>query len=154
MKKETDKQLKECQKLKDEYLAGWKRARADFLNYKKDEGERMEKAKDYIKEDLLLKILPILDNIYVAESKTPDDLKENQWVKGLLQVKSQILDFLKSEGVEEIKSKGQKFNPNFHEAAVEVEADNKESGVIIEEIKKGYSFNNKIIRPTRVKISK
>lgn len=154
MGKDINKQLKECQKLRDHYLAGWKRARADFLNYKKEEAERIKELIKYSNEELILKILPILDNIYVAERKIPDDLKDNKWVKGLLQIKNQILDFLKSQEVEEIKSLNKKFDPNFHEVVEEIEKKDSESGIIIEEIKKGYIFNGKVIRPARVKISK
>jgi len=154
MKKETDKKLKECQKLKEEYLAGWKRTQADFLNYKKEEGERINARLGYLKEEWLLKMILILDNIDIAESNMPDDLGDNHWVKGLLQIKKQILDFLKTEEVKEIKAIGEKFDPNFHEVIMEAESKGKEPGIIIEEFKKGYVLNNKVIRPSRVKISK
>jgi len=162
--KNKEEQLKECEKLKsglanavadkDKYLAGWKRAQADFINYKKEERERTAELVKYSNEKIILKILPILDNIYIAEKKIPDDLKDNEWVRGLLQIKNQILDFLKIYEVKGIKSAGEKFNPEFHEAVEEVEDKNLESGIIIEEIKKGYIINNKVIRPARVKISK
>lgn len=152
MKKDIGKELKECQKLRDEYLAGWKRTQADFLNYKKEETKRVGQLIKYSNEDLILKILPILDNIYVAEKGMPKELKDNQWVKGLLQIKNQILDLLKTQDIEEIKAIGEKFNPAFHEAVEEVKGE--ESGIIIEEIKKGYISNNKLIRPARVKITK
>lgn len=148
------KKFNECQKLKEDYLAGWKRARADFVNYKKNEEERLSQLKDFIKENLVLKILPILDNIDIAEKRIPSELKNNEWVRGLLQIKNQILDFLNSENVKEIKSIGEKFDPNFHEAIEEVKVKNKESGIVVEEVKKGYTFNNKVIRPAMVKIVK
>ena len=87
---ELNKKLKECEKIKKEYLAGWQRSRADFLNYKKEELERIRGILEYANEDLILKILSILDNIYLAESKIPNDLENNSWVKGILQIKKRI----------------------------------------------------------------
>lgn len=137
---------------KDEYLENWKRERAAFLNYKKEEARRVSQLIKFANQELLLKILEILDNIYIAEKKLPKDLKDNQWVQGVLKIKTQILDFLEKEGVKEIKALGEKFNPFFHEATEEVEG--KEKGVVVEEIKKGYTLHNKVIRPAKVKVSK
>jgi molecular chaperone GrpE len=164
-KKELNiEELKECEKLKDEYLAGWQRARADLLNYKKEEMERIGELVGYATEELILKMLPILDNFEIAENKLSDDLKGDGSVKGVLQIKNQILDFLKSQGVEEIKSVGEKFDPNLHEVVEEVEENDKESGIIIEEIQKGYKINkfdsasakinSRLLRPAKVKIVK
>lgn len=146
--------MEKCEKEKAEYLAGWQRARADFLNYKKEEGERMRNILKYANEDFILKILPILDNFEKAEQETPDEFKDNDYFKGLLQIKNQLQDFLKNQGVKEVESLGQKFNPSFHEVVEEVEAEGKESGVIIEETQKGYLIEGKLLRPSKVKVAK
>jgi len=151
---ELKKKLEECQKLKDEYLAGWQRARADLLNYKKTEMERIGEFVKYADIGLIFKILPILDNFELVEKKLPENLKQDGNVKGLLQIKNQFQDFLKNQGVEEIKCLGEKFDPNFQEIIEEVKVDNKEQGTIIEEIQKGYLLDGKILRPAKVKISK
>ena len=91
---ELEKKIEELEKQKDEYLTGWQRARADLLNYKKEEMERIGELVGYATEELILKILPILDNFEIAEKKLPEDLKNDNNVKGLLQIKNQILDFL------------------------------------------------------------
>ena len=152
--KEYQKLLEKCEKEKKEYLEGWKRERADFLNYKKDEMERIEGLIKYANEELILKFLPILDNLEIAEKNISENLKENEEVKGLLQIKTQILDFLKSQGLSEIKALGELFDPHFHEAIDEIEDKEKDSGIIIEEVRKGYLLNNKVLRPSRVKIVK
>lgn len=151
---ELKKKLEECQKLKDEYLAGWQRARADLLNYKKEEMERIGELIKYAGTGIILKILPILDNFEIAERKLSEDLKNNEGVKGILQIKNQVLDFLKSQGVEQIKSLAEKFDPNFHEVVEEIEVKDKEPGIVIEEVQKGYKINGRLLRPARVKISK
>ncbi len=148
------KQLEECQRLKDEYLVGWQRARADFLNYKKEEIERIGEFLKYAAEEFVLKILPVLDNFDVAAKKLPESLKDEENVKGILQIKTQLQDFLKSQGLEEIKTMGEKFDPNFHETVGEVEIKDKESGIIIEEIQKGYKINGRLLRPAKIKVTK
>lgn len=151
---EPKKQLKECEKQKAEYLAGWQRARADFLNYKKKEMERIEEFLKYANEELILKILPVLDSFDFAEKKLSENLKNDEYVKGVLQIKTQFQSFLKSQGVEEIKSVGEKLDPNFHEVVGEVETKEQEAGIVIEETQKGYLINGKLLRPTKVKIAK
>lgn len=151
---ELERKLSECEKQKEEYLTGWKLARADFMNYKKEEMVRIEGLLKYAKGNLILKILPILDNFDLAEKKLPENLKNNVNTKGILQIKTQFLNFLKNQGVEEIKSIGEKFNPNLHEVVEEIEKKDKESGIIIEEVQKGYKFQGRVIRPAKVKVAK
>ncbi len=159
MTPDLKKKFEDCQKKRDEYLAGWQRARADFLNYKKEEMERIGKLLKYANENLILKILPILDNFEKAEKEIPEDKKNNQFLEGLLQIKTQFKDFLKNQGIEEIKVVGKEFDPNFMEA-VEVmepasaEASAGKSGAILEEIQKGYKLHGKVIRPAKVKVAK
>ena len=148
------KKLEDCQKLKDEYLTGWQRERAELLNYKREEMERLGELLKYVAEPLILKILPILDNFEIAEKKLPENLKKDENVKGVLQIKNQILDFLKNQGVEEIKSSEEKFNPNFMEVVETVETKDKESGMVIEEIQKGYKTHGHLLRPAKVKVTK
>jgi len=83
---ELKKKLEECEKLKDEYLAGWQRERADFLNYKREELERIGEILKYTNVGLILNILPILDNFEIAEKKLPEDLKNDENVKGILSI--------------------------------------------------------------------
>ena len=157
LKKEIEdlkKKLEEAEKLKNEYLTGWQRARADLLNYKKEELEKVGELIKFSANGLILKILPIMDNFEIAEKKLPENLKNEENVKGLLQIKNQILEFLESQGVEQIKSVGERFDPNFHEVVEEVEVRDKESGIIVEEVQKGYKINGRLLRPAKVKIVK
>lgn len=148
------KKLEEYKKKSEEYLAGWQRARADFLNYKKEEMERIGEILKYANENFILKILPILDNFEKATKEIPEDRKSDKFLEGLLQIKNQLGDFLKNQGVEEIKTVGEKFDPNFHEVIEEIEVKDKESGIIITEAQKGYKLQGKVIRPAKVKIIK
>lgn len=136
-----------------EYLESWKRERASFLNYKKDEAERTERSIKFSNEKLLLETLDILDNIYLAEEKLPEDLQDNDWVIGILKIKEQLLELLRSNGIEEIDCLNKEFDPNFHEAIEMVDSDSK-SNYIIKEINRGYILHGKVIRPSKVKIAK
>lgn len=151
---ETQKKIDELKKQNEEYLNGWKRERAGFLNYKKEEMERISALLKYANEELVLKMLPILDNFLLAEKNIPEDLKKDNNVKGLLLINLQLKDFLKTQGIEEIKTLGQQFDPNFHEVVAEVEAEGKESGIIVEEIQRGYLMEGKVLRPAKVKVEK
>ncbi len=163
---ELRKELEQCFKEKDEYLAGWQRARADFLNYRKEETERIGEILKYANLDLILKILPILDNFDLAARQNfpSENLsgQEKKIIDGFFQIKIQILDFLKNQGIEEIKTIGEKFDPSFHEVIEEVsvenlaeaEVKNKESGIIVEEIQKCYTLHGRVVRPARVKVVK
>jgi len=142
------KDLEDARAKCEEYLNGWKRERADFLNYKKEEMERISNLAKYANEELILKIIPILDNIYLAESHVPDELKNHNWIEGFNQIKNQLCDFLKKEGIEPIEVLGKPFDPNTMEA-VEGEGD-----VVSEEVQRGYAMQGKLIRPAKVKISK
>lgn len=151
---ELKKKLKKCQKENDEYLKGWQRAKADFLNYKKEETEKRGEILKYANENLIFEILPVLDNLKRAENEIPKNMENNKIIEGFLQIRKQLDDFLKSHGVEEIKCLGEKFDPNFQEVIEEVEKDGKESGIIIEESQKGYKIYGRVIRPAKVKIIK
>ena len=154
-------ELKALQLKCEEYLNGWKRERADFLNHKKEEMERIGIIIKYANEELILKILSILDNFYLAEQHIPEDEK---FKDGFLQIKKQMEELLKKEGIEPIVTLYEKFNPNYMEVVEEVSArealnngegwDKEESGIVVEEVQRGYTMNDKVIRPAKVKVTK
>lgn len=155
IKEENLNEIEDLKKKCEEYLGGWKRERADFINYKKEESERVGELLEYTNQKLFLKILTILDNIYLAEKELPEEIKNNTWTEGFLQIKTQLLDFLQKEGIEEIKTIGEKFNLNLMEVTEEVESSaREENGIVIEEVQRGYTLKGKLIRPAKVKITK
>lgn len=130
------------------------RAHAEFENAKK----RMERDKvDFLKyanESFLMDFLPILDSLEIAEKhiKEAKDFKAVQ--EGVDMIQAQIQKFLKDIGVERIKCEGEKFDPHVHEPLEVVEGDDKEDGRILAELKPGYRFNGRLLRPASVKIVK
>ncbi len=145
----------------EEYLNNWKRATADFINYKKEEMERMGMLGAWAKESMVLKVLPIFDSFYLAEKHAHilENVSMAEWQKGFEQIKTQISEFLKKEGIEEIKVIGQKFDANSMEimAASSDEASLAPEGreeVVVEELQKGYKIQERVLRPAKVKVSK
>ena len=149
IKKLKDK-LKKYQEEREEYLKGWQKERADFINYRKEEENRKNVLKNFIKGGILLEFLAVLDNLERAEKEIPNNIKENEWVNGIIGIKKQIKDILKKEGVEEMPVKN-KFDPIFHEAVIAEKGNEDE---ILEVLQKGYLFNGKVLRPARVKVGK
>ena len=147
-----ESELAALQKKADEYLNNWKRERADFLNYKKDEVERAGLLAGYAKAGVLFSILPVLDSIDLAKKSMPEELQQNSWSVGFMQIGNQIKDFLKKEGMEEIETMGKKFDPNIMEIVQEIEGE--ESGTVAEELQKGYKMGERVFRPAKVIVIK
>lgn len=161
MKKEAERDIKylqkkldDCEKEKQEYLAGWQRARADFLNYQKQEIERVGELINATRAEMILEVLEIFDNLERATRQDVTDAQDNKTVQGFLQIKKQFEDFLNGQGIEKIKAVGEKFNPDLHEAVEQIESGDKESGTILEVAQKGYTINGQLLRPAKVKIVK
>ena len=157
--KDIKNRLQECEKQKQEYLAGWQRSRADFLNYQKQERERMGELIKNARSELLLEILKIFDNLERATNQHFlnegfNKEKQEEFIQGLQQIKKQFEHFLKKQGVEQLKTIAKKFNPDLHEAIGQIEAKDKESGTIAEEVEKGYLLNGQLLRPAKVKVVK
>jgi len=141
-------ELEETKKKAEEYLNGWKRTKADYLNREREiEKEKVQWIK-FANLELILNLLPILDSFDQSIKNLPEDLKENEWVKGILKIKEQFEAFLKVQGIEKIKTIGETFNPELHEA---VEKRGSE-GIIVEETQAGYIMRGQLIRPAKVVI--
>ncbi len=140
----------ELRKTADRYLDGWKRTQADFENYKKDQAKRMEEFRKFSSLDMILQLIPVLDNFEKSLEHVPEKEKENAWAKGVNLILKQLKDVLKNYGVEEIETGvGDKFNPEIHEA---IESDSNVtnehpnvSNVIKKVVQKGY----RIMDPAR-----
>ncbi|MCK4525579.1 MAG: nucleotide exchange factor GrpE, partial [Candidatus Andersenbacteria bacterium] len=105
-KKDLNKELEERKKQAEENLAGWQRAKADFVNYKKDQEKYLNEFRKYASEDMIVRLLPTIDGFELATKHLPKDLENSDWAKGIICIKSQLDNFLKEAGVEEIKSVG------------------------------------------------
>src|SRR5258708_15140002 len=145
-------QAEEPQKAPD-YKADLQRMAADFSNYRKrNETERLEFAK-YAKADLITKLLDVLDGYDRALENVPADVKDQPWVEGMWLVERKLRSILEGEGLEPIDSLGKPFDPYLHEAIASVESDQPE-GTVIQEHRKAYRLNDRVIRPALVSVAK
>ena len=132
----------------DRYL----RVAAEMDNYRKRTVRMRSETREEALRDILLQIAPILDNMYRAlgqETQDADSLKQ-----GVELICGQFNEVLKGNGLVEIEAVGQPFDPNMHEALAEVASSEYAPGTIIEEVEKGYKLNDKVVRPSRVAVSK
>ncbi|HBR72025.1 MAG TPA: nucleotide exchange factor GrpE [Candidatus Moranbacteria bacterium] len=149
-------EMSELEKKNVEYLNGWKRCQADFENYKKIQAESQRDSMKYASQNIILQILPVLDNFQASIEHIPDDQKGGAWVQGIMYIQKQLEGVLLENGVDEIQAEpGSNFDPKFHEAVAdkecktckgEVEYENKIDRVI----SKGYKIGDRILRPARV----
>ena len=139
-----------CDRERKEYLDGWQRAKADMINYKKDEMRRFEELARYATGGLLQELISVLDNFDLAlGTPLPPEAE-----KGIVLIRGQLENILRKQGVEAMEEKeGAPFNPEMHEAIGEEESA-ASAGAIARVLQKGYRLQGRIIRPARVKLSK
>jgi len=125
------------------------RLQAEFENYKKYVEKSQVEFRKYAQADIIETLLPILDSFELALKNTTD---KEKLMKGIELIYSQLYSLLEKQGIKKIEAKG-KFNPHLHEVLLKEESD-KEEDTILEELQKGYMLNDKVLRHTKVKVSK
>jgi molecular chaperone GrpE len=130
----------------------YQRLAADFENYKRRTRQELGDRTQYANEELLRKLLPILDNFRRALEHAPEDIDPN-WFEGIKMVGRQFEDVLHSQGLSTIPAMGEKFDPSQHEAIAGEETDEHEEGTIVEEMQPGYRLHERVLRPTLVKVA-
>jgi molecular chaperone GrpE len=131
------------------YLDSWKRAQADFVNYKRRSEQEKQEAGQSANSVLILCLLPVLDDLERALYSVPPHLAKLPWVEGIRLIERKFLSILESQGVTRIKAKGRPFDPNLHEAAISTRG---REGMVIKELQKGYKLRDRVIRPARVAV--
>jgi molecular chaperone GrpE len=141
--------LAQCEKLRDEYLAGWQRQKADFLNYQKEETGRRAEWLKFANADLLLDILLALDSFDLALIQVESEKSK----QGIQLIRAQLESILRKRGLEEIKALGEKFDPAIHEAIETVSAPDKTEDTVAEVVQRGYLLHDRVLRPAKVKVT-
>lgn len=143
------KALAEMKQKAEDHLNSWKRTQADFVNYKRHiEQERLETGK-YANTQLILTILPILDDFERAFDSITPRLTKAGWVDGIRLIERKLRTTLEAQGLSPIKALGEMFDPNLHEAVMHSKG---EDGKVVQELQKGYKLFEKVIRPSRVAV--
>ncbi len=135
-----------------DYEGRWKRALADYENYKKDEIKRFAAFSKFNKVDAIRDLLPLIDMLERALKEVPAEMEKSSWVEGVRHIHEEFLRFLSKESIRKIETVGQGFDPKYHEAVGRAD----ESGEdVVEEVRSGFITNDDfIVRPAQVKIGK
>jgi molecular chaperone GrpE len=151
---EQIEELKEKAAKSDEYRDRLLREAADFDNYKKRAARERQEAIKFANEGLFQKLIPIIDNFDMALSATAADGSGDAIKKGVAMIHSQLKAALADAGLEEIDASNAKFDPNFHEAVSQKETRDVPEGQVVQQIRKGYKFRDRLVRPATVVVAK
>lgn len=149
--KELDVKTREYEELVNRY----QRLLADFENYKRRSRKELEDMAKYGAERLILGLLPVLDNFSRALAAAPQEGEAGKFMSGIDMIYRQCLTVLQNEGLKAIEAVGQPFDPEKHHAVMQAETQNpEEDNLVTEELQVGYTLNDKVIRPSMVKVAK
>lgn len=129
------------------------RVQADFDNFRRRTQKEKEEFAAYASSKLVSELIPVLDNFERALNASKDTADYEALAKGVEMIFRQFDQVLASEGLKAIESVGQPFNPEFHQAVMQEESSEYESGIVMEELQKGYMLKDRVLRPAMVKVS-
>lgn len=152
LRDELDKALARA----DEYLTGWQRERAEFINYKKRMDREQSQGGQNAFGNAIRRYLDIADDLARAlkDKNRPSDGNGAIWAEGIDLIHRKLISAFEADGVKIIETKGQFFDPNMHEAISHEDSPEHESGQIIEVVQPGYSLGERVIRPARVRVAR
>ena len=146
-------QIGNLQKEKDELFGKLQRVSADYANFQKRTPKQITDSICYEREKIIKTLLPVLDNFEhtLQNAQSAEDV--DVLFKGIQIIYDQMLDILKSHGVEQIKTLGEKFDPALHQAMMQKCEPDREENTVLEEFQKGYKLDGRVVRPTKVIVS-
>ena len=147
-KKKKDKKDEQIEELNDRL----KRQMAEFENFRKRSEKEKSQMFDMGAKTIVEKILPVIDNFERGLAAVPDDKKDDPFITGMDKVYKQMLTELDAAGVKPIECVGQEFDPDFHNAVMQVENDELESGTVAQELQKGYTYRDSVVRHSMVAV--
>ena len=147
-KNKKDKKDEQIAELTDKL----KRQLAEFENFRKRSEKEKSQMFDMGAKTIVEKILPVIDNFERGLAAVPDDKKDDPFITGMDKVYKQMLTELDAAGVKPIECVGQEFDPDFHNAVMQVENDELESGTVAQELQKGYMYKDSVVRHSMVSV--
>ncbi|GBD12004.1 Protein GrpE [bacterium HR24] len=144
-------QLESARSEAQRYLDNWRRAEADFANYKKRVEQEREETRRFANASLIINILPVLDDLERALQSLDARLAGLTWFDGIRLIYRKLQAVLESAGVKEIPADGQPFDPRYHEAIHYAEGD---EGKVLAVVQKGYTLHDRVLRPALVIVGK
>jgi len=152
--KAVKEELKSSDKEAGEYLDYLKQLKAEFENYKRRSQKERERIVSLSTEDLIKQFLPVLDDLERAVDSSQQSKNLASLVEGMRMILAKLRGVLQRQGLQKIKAKGEEFNPHFHEALMSVDLAEYPDNLVVEEMRKGYKLNDKILRAAMVKVNK
>jgi molecular chaperone GrpE len=149
---ELKARIAELEKEAAEYKDQWLRAAADYKNFKRRTDQERADLIRGASAGLVLKLLPVLDDLERAISSVTPEVANSSWYGGFKLIPQKLQTVLESEGVAPIQAVGQDFDPNFHEAVIYEAAGAGQENKVVAELQKGYTLRDRVLRPTMVKV--
>lgn len=151
---ELEKKLEETLKVVNDLNEKLLREKAEVINYRRRKDDEVSKLLKYSNEDLILEMLPIIDNFENAIKMDDDNLEDevSKFLKGFKMIYGNLLTVLEKFEIKPIDGVNKPFDPTYHQAVMTEKSD-KESGIVIDVLRKGYILKDKVIRPAMVKVS-
>lgn len=146
-------EVEELKKQAEENHQRFLRAQADFDNFRRRTQKEKEEFAKYASFKLIEQLLPVVDNFDRALAASKGSSDYEALAKGIDMIFRQLEQVLTSEGLQKMEAVGQPFNPEYHQAIMQVESDEYEEGTVVEEVQAGYLLKDKVIRPAMVKVS-
>ncbi|MBW7473737.1 nucleotide exchange factor GrpE [Paenibacillus oenotherae] len=154
MEGSDDSRYAQLAQLAEENQQRYLRAQADFDNFRRRTMKEKEELGQYASMKLIGQLLPVVDNFDRAiEAAKSSGGESDSFSKGIDMIFRQLVGVLEQEGLKQMETVGQPFNPDYHQAIMQVESEEHEEGVVVEEVQKGYMLKDKILRPAMVKVS-
>lgn len=157
LKKEMEKLKKDLEAKKAEaadYLDHLKRIKAEFENYKKRLLKEQTQFLELAAQDLVSKLLPIMDNFELALLAAEDSEDFDKLIRGIEMVYGELKEVFHKEGLNVIEALGKEFDPQVHEAVMQVHSDEHADNTVVDVLRQGYTFKGRVIRPAMVKVAK
>lgn len=129
------------------------RAKADLINYRKRKDEEVSNLLKYANADIVISLLPVIDNFERALAKDIKDEETKNYLEGFKLIYQSIKEILESNEVKEIEALDKEFDPTYHQSVSTKKDDSKEQGIVLEVFQKGYMYKDKVIRPAMVIIN-
>ena len=146
-------ELQEAEKQNEEYQDRIIHLQADFENYKKRKRKEQEERLRKERERIIKDFIPIYDNLTRAIKSYEENNNKDSFVEGIESIYAQFDDLLNKKEIKPLNAEGEKFDPSKHEALMKVESDQYEHNEIVEEFERGYSYKNRILKPSKVKVN-
>lgn len=147
-------ELKQSKVQAEEYYSQLQRLQAEFDNYRKRTQKEKEETVKYAAERVIVALLPILDNFERAVNSAKANQDFNAFSQGVEMILKQMQTALAKEGLTAIEAVGQPFDPNLHDAVLQVDSEDHPENTVVEELQKGYYLKEKVLRPSMVKVSR